>query len=253
MWKSTVGGRVLHFHLAGINNQNFIMRDEETGTWWQQVSGRALFGPLAGRRLDAMAWDEVTFAVWRREHPATRVLRPVEGLEDKYAPADWETGIGGAPTVTPVDPADPLQPRDLIVGLAAGDAAVAYPWRTLADQSPIVDWVGETPVVVLLHPDGRSLRCFERRVDGAAVELFLRTDARPPSIVDDRTGSEWDFTGTAVAGPLAGRRLPPLPCLKDFWFDWKVYHPKTRVFSAGLAPRPARPGRPEPRGPLVAP
>ena len=34
-----VDGRRLHFHLAGINNQNFIMQDEETGTWWQQVTG----------------------------------------------------------------------------------------------------------------------------------------------------------------------------------------------------------------------
>jgi hypothetical protein len=33
VWETTVNGRVLHFHLAGINNQNFIMRDEETGSW----------------------------------------------------------------------------------------------------------------------------------------------------------------------------------------------------------------------------
>ena len=46
MWKSRLDGRTLHFHLYGINNQNFIMRDEETGSWWQQVTGCALFGLL---------------------------------------------------------------------------------------------------------------------------------------------------------------------------------------------------------------
>ena len=51
MWETTIDGRTLHFHLAGINNQNFIMRDEETGSWWQQVSGEAMLGPLKGRRL----------------------------------------------------------------------------------------------------------------------------------------------------------------------------------------------------------
>jgi len=51
VWEATVEGRTLHFHLAGINNQNFIMRDEETGSWWQQVTGEAIFGPLKGRRL----------------------------------------------------------------------------------------------------------------------------------------------------------------------------------------------------------
>ena len=32
MWESDVDGKRLTFHLAGINNQNFIMRDDETGT-----------------------------------------------------------------------------------------------------------------------------------------------------------------------------------------------------------------------------
>ena len=45
MWKRTLDGRVLTFRLAGINNQNFIMRDEQTGSYWQQVSGKAISGP----------------------------------------------------------------------------------------------------------------------------------------------------------------------------------------------------------------
>jgi len=51
VWKRSVGGRVLHFYLAGINNQNFLMRDRETGTWWQQISGKAIFGKLQGESL----------------------------------------------------------------------------------------------------------------------------------------------------------------------------------------------------------
>lgn len=56
-----MNGRVLHFHLAGINNQNFIMRDEETGTWWQQVNGKAIHGPLKGHQD------------WRIYHPDTTI------------------------------------------------------------------------------------------------------------------------------------------------------------------------------------
>ena len=46
MWESALDGRRLRFHLAGINNQNFIMQDEETGTWWQQVNGLSLAYPV---------------------------------------------------------------------------------------------------------------------------------------------------------------------------------------------------------------
>ena len=44
VWSRRVEGRTLHFHLAGIKNQNFIMRDEETGSWWQSAGARAAMG-----------------------------------------------------------------------------------------------------------------------------------------------------------------------------------------------------------------
>ncbi len=51
--------------------------------------------------------------------------------------------------------------------------------------------------------------------------------------MDGTTGSEWDFQGQAIAGPWRGRRLRQLPAAKDYWFDWRTYHPKTTVFAAG--------------------
>jgi hypothetical protein len=51
VWSSAIDGRVLTFRLVGINNQNFVMQDDQTGSWWQQVSGEAILGPLKGRRL----------------------------------------------------------------------------------------------------------------------------------------------------------------------------------------------------------
>ena len=233
MWKSSLDGKRLLFHLAGINNQNFIMGDEETGTWWQQVTGCGIRGPLAGRCLASIDWDEVTFALWKQEHPETQVLKPAPEFKDDYATADWEKEIAEYPTVTPGAAGDPLQPRDLIVGIVAGGAATAYPFDRIAAASPIADGVGGTPILILLHPDGRSLRCFDRRLDGEALELFLEPGSDPPTLLDGRTGSRWGFSGQAASGPLAGRRLARMPCLKDFWFDWKTYHPDTSVFTPG--------------------
>ena len=41
-------GLRLTFHLAGINNQNFLMRDEETGRIGNRSAGRAISGPAEG-------------------------------------------------------------------------------------------------------------------------------------------------------------------------------------------------------------
>ena len=92
MWSSVVDGRRLKFRLAGINNQNFVMRDEQTGSWWQQVSGRAIEGPLKGKRLEPVWHDQLTFDTWRAERPKGRVLMQDKAIvdRDEYEPSDWE-------------------------------------------------------------------------------------------------------------------------------------------------------------------
>jgi hypothetical protein len=237
VWSRRVDGRTLHFHLAGIKNQNFIMRDEETGSWWQQITGCAMEGPMRGRCLEPVRWDEVTWAVWRHDHPATQVLLPVAERVEEYAGKGWEKDIDELPLVTPVDPADGLAPRDLVVGVVAGEASIAFPWRDLQDRGTLAGVVGGTPVLLVVHPDGLSLRCFDRRVDDATVDLYY-PPCGPPKLGPDEllrdrdTGSGWDFAGEARSGALAGKRLRPIPCLKDDWFDWKLYHPGGEVAQA---------------------
>ena len=94
MWTRTVNGRALHFYLAGINNQNFLMRDKETGTWWQQITGKAIYGPLKGAALDLVLSDELTFGEWKAESPDGKVLAPVpevcEGVRQQMGAGSGE-------------------------------------------------------------------------------------------------------------------------------------------------------------------
>ena len=228
-----VDGQRLTFRLAGINNQNFIMRDEETGSWWQQVSGEAIQGPLKGKKLEAVPWDEVSFAVWTGEHPDSLVLLPDAEYQARYPEEHWDKQMEQVPVPEPLTGDRRLNPRELVVGIAAGSAAKAYPLRLLAEQSPVNDTIGGVPVALVVGADGRSVRCFERTVDGEVLELFLKPDAESFTLLDAQTGSEWDFSGQGVSGPLAGRRLKRVQTLKDYWFDWKNYNRNTRVYAAG--------------------
>jgi hypothetical protein len=232
VWETTIDGRTLHFHLAGINNQNFIMRDEETGSWWQQVSGEAIFGPLKGRRLTRVAMDEISFAHWKLEQPRGRVLRPDPRVAKRYASADWEAGIAKLPVATRISDRR-LDFRELIVGITVNGRAKAYRMTDVQSQNPIIDNVGGVPIVIVA--DGQSVRAFSRMVDGKAVDLFARPDTT--SLVDTTTGSEWDFAGRAIRGALTGRQLQRIEVLRDYWFDWRAYHPDTSIYSVGLTRR----------------
>jgi hypothetical protein len=188
VWETTVNGRQLHFHLAGINNQNFIMRDEETGSWWQQVSGEAIFGPFKGQKLRSVFHDEETFSLWKQEQPNGRVQRPDPAVPAKeYAPSDWEEKMAKAQVVVAQSPDAALTPRELVAGLKVGNASKAYPTEALARQSPIVDEIGGVPVVLVLGDDKKSVRAFERALDDRKLELFLKQESAPLLLLDAQT------------------------------------------------------------------
>jgi Protein of unknown function (DUF3179) len=223
-----VGGRILTFRLIGINNQNFLMEDLETHSWWQQVSGTAINGPLKGEQLDPVIQDEVTYGLWRREHPAGRVF--ALNAEDDQIKIDWEYGVATMKTVVPARPGDTMDRRTVIIGVIAEGQAKAYPQTLLRQTRAVMDRVGSTPVAVLMGADDNSARVFDRRLDDRELELLARPKASPAVFVDAETGSEWDIGGTARSGPLAGRQLRRLPQLTDYWFDWQNYHPTTLIY-----------------------
>ena len=211
------------------------MRDLETGSWWQQVSGEAIQGPLKGQRLERVFHDELTFALWKREKPQGRVLRPNEQIAQsgQYAPADWEERMTVRPVTTtfPFDKA--IEPRTLIVGVELNRVSKAYPFTALVKQQLILDEIGGVPIFLVVAEDKRSVRAYERTVDGRKLEFFIKPNSQPFSIVDGETGSAWDFTGKAISGPLNGKQLTKVSVLNDYWFDWQTYHPKTLVYELG--------------------
>jgi len=231
VWTRTVNGKVLNFYLAGINNQNFLMRDKETGTWWQQITGKAIYGPLRGANLELVPSDELTFGEWKSEVADGKVLAEVPKYKKEYD-SNWEPEVAKLPVVISF-PGTELKSRDVVVGLEIDGASRAYPWETLLKQSPMMDRVHGTPLLIVVGPDHKSFRVFISRIDGRDAEFFLRGEVGSPSpwsLLDSTTASEWNFQGCATSGSAQGKCLDHVPALKDYWFDWRNYHADTTIY-----------------------
>jgi hypothetical protein len=231
-----VAGLRLTFHLAGINNQNFIMRDEETGSYWQQISGLAISGALKGRQLTLVHSDELTFATWKAEEPQGTVLKGVPKYASEYEPKDWDVRMKRQVVVIQF-PEHGMKSRDLMLGIQAFGASRAFLYDQVIKEKLIKDHVGAEPVLLITGPDDQSVRAFRDRIPGVeGVPDFYRMTANKTGVpagvlmMDAPTGSEWNFQGCAVSGKAKGVCLERIPMLKDYWFDWRNYNPKTTIW-----------------------
>jgi hypothetical protein len=117
-----------------------------------------------------------------------------------------------------------------MLGVHSLGASRAFPYSAILKEKLIADRVGAQAVLVVLGPDNRSVRVFERRIPGVAgtPQFYRLMDG--PFLMDAETGSEWNFQGCAIVGKLKGVCLARVEAIKDYWFDWRNYNPATTVY-----------------------
>jgi Protein of unknown function (DUF3179) len=223
VWDPVVEGTSLHFRLAGINNGNALLRDEETRSVWQQSTGESIFGPLKGHHLKMIHSSELTFALWRNEQPLGDVLKPDAAWVSEYDPRDWEKQVEKTPAMIDTTKSG-IPPHRLMLGVTLSGKAKAYPIDTILSARLIQDEVGDSPVLLVVASDGTSIRIFD-----PAELTFVKGDGNR-LMQDTETGSAWNFQGCATDGRFVGRCLKELDSNRDYWFDWMNHHPQTAVF-----------------------
>ncbi len=239
-------GVVYDFGTSGLlRYSNLLMYDRQTESWWQQATGEAVIGELTGAMLTFAPESIISWGSFKEAFPEGRVLsRDDTGSDRNYGrnPYLGYDGFDQYPFLYDGPEVDErLLPMTHVLGLELAGEQVAYSYDMLGEEHAVNDEVGGEPVVILWQPgtvtpmegetiaDGRDIGAaagFSRRLD----EQLLTFEYRGHRIVDVETGSWWNVTGTAVDGPLAGRRLDRLPAVDYFWFSWVAFRPGTRVF-----------------------
>lgn len=238
---------LLDFGTTGrLRNSDLIMYDRQTESWWQQFTGEAIVGKLAGARLTFLASQVLSFQDFRQLFPKATVLaRPTQG--DSMARAYGRNPYTGYDSsATPflfqgeLDGRLPALAR--VAGLILDGEARAYPFTVAAEMGVINDQLGETPTAIFHKPgtasaldqatiadsrDVGSIGVFDRRLDGQTLSFVGVGEG---IFQDEQTGSTWDILGRATDGPLAGSQLTQLIAFDHFWFAWAAFNAQTTVY-----------------------
>ncbi len=229
MYTRQVDGKELELGVSGkLYKDALVMYDRETGTLWTQVDGKALRGPLAGKRLVAVPAMQTTWRVWKRLHPNTLVLRKpatVRGspYEDYFADSN-RRGLFG----TRGD--SRLEGKTLILGIESGEEAVAIPLATLEKKLLLEITLAGQPIVVSYSRASLTPAVFRARLDDRTLSFRLVSKEKETFLEDAGTHSLWlPLEGRAVQGPLTDKQLEPVPYMRSYWYAWSAYRPKTSL------------------------
>jgi hypothetical protein len=241
-----VGGRTLTFGTTGkLRDSDLVMWDRQTQSWWQQFTGTALVGGYTGTRLAPIGSQVLSWSQFKTSYPHGSVLSRDTGFDRPYGTNPY-AGYDSVPSTRPsfyggrLDPR--LPPLERVVAVFAGRQAAVVPFSRLARQRVVSGSVGHRELVVLYGPgvvsalDAANI-ARSREVGTAGVfdpragRRALRFTPAGGGTFRDQTGSSWDITGRALAGPLRGTRLAALRHDEQFWFALAAFVPNARLLA----------------------
>ncbi len=155
-----IDGRTLHFGHRGLFNGLSILGDEETGSYWDHVTGRCLHGPLAGRALEVSPLMHLSAEQAARRYPHAKLALSRPNLFGRWMGRLAELtrlsrrgflppGFRG--TMGRVDPR--REPMELGLGVWNDRARRFYPLDLIRTSGgALVDTLGGVRVVIYSDP-----------------------------------------------------------------------------------------------------
>lgn len=156
---------------------------------------------------------------------------PAEKIIEGGPPRDGIKSVDDPSFATP-DGSKAVTGRTPVHGLALGDAAHVYPEHLMEYHQIVNDALGGRPVVATYDPLTGVPAVYGREVEGRTLEFGVSGLLYNHGFLlyDRQTESLWvQFTGEAVAGPLAGKKLPELRVRRETLDVWLARYPRSRV------------------------
>jgi hypothetical protein len=224
-----VNNKYQQFRLVGMDHYNAMFEDAETESWWRQVNGEAIAGPLKGKQLKELPSAQLRLGAWIRDNPATLILQPDGFFSKQYADLK---GFDSGTIRSPLEKRDSSswKFKSWVVGVSYEGHARAYDWNDLLALQVINDSLPSLALLLVLEDDAVSFHVLNRNLNGKTLR-FSR-DPKTGYLVDDQTRSNWSRTGLCVDGPLKASVLSPVQSYQEFWHSWQSFHPLTSRYDS---------------------
>ena len=118
-YKPVIEGESVEFGTSGkLWNSNLVMYDRKTDTYWSQIDGVAILGPLTGIQLEPVSIDTVAWRDWKAVHPDSEVLSQDTGYFRSYGTDPYGNYYENSNVFFPVSNQDnSVHPKTVVFGV----------------------------------------------------------------------------------------------------------------------------------------
>ena len=219
VFEPLVKGKRETFRLVGMDHFNAMFEDATTKSWWRQVNGEAVAGPLKGESLPEVASMQMTIGKWFALYPDGLVMQVDKASKNSVDTLGrYERGKsrGG---LTRMDSL-PWKNKSWVVGIQVGKESKAYDWISFKKQRVVNDQVGDQAIVLVMASDEQSFAAFARPTQ--REDFTFRNDTIFAG------AKAYDFSGRDLSSK--SERLVRIKAYQEFWHSWKTFHPNTTQY-----------------------
>ncbi len=227
-------GATMRFGVSGnLRNSDLIMWDDVTESWWQQLTGEAIVGDLAGYALEPLPAQLIGYGEFKSSFPNGVVLGRDTGFRRDYGrnPYPGYDSASGSPFLFRGRVDDRLRAGERVVAIELGGEATAYAFTHLQDVGVVNDVVGGLPVVVLWSPETASALDARSIADAKAVGSGVAFGRDPNPLAHRQR---------PLVRPAQGVRPHRGPASRGGGRGHRGVHPITGPRNAGLTLAPCR-------------
>jgi len=224
-----IEGDVHLFSEHGLYDGLFLMKDEETGTYWDHMTGRAVYGPLVGTSLTVSSLRQTTVEQVLETDPDAMVALSTQAIrtDDQMKVEGLLAGIRGrlngmfSSTVKQEDDRRPTM--DIGIGVWSDAGARYYPHDVVREEGrALVDTFDGKRVLIYLDPKTFVL---------AAVYV----DGDTPQWDDDVLRlSDGSYVASSLLYDRSDNRVRGDRPLQVFtrWYGFSLTFPQTEIYGA---------------------
>lgn len=207
-------------HAGKVYNNNLLLEDEVTGSYWNQATGLAIAGDMIGVQLNTISYDVMTWGAWKKANPFGQVLSVDTGYDRDYGRHPFENYDVADIYYFPMNQIDDrVSAKWVVDGFEAGDLSVAFSRNIMRGTWVMNFEANETHFVALYDTQDDVTRVF------ASGDKRFTYDQEDDVFVD-QNGGTWSAKGTSLSG---SEQLEQWQTQTSFYMCWYANHTDTKV------------------------